>query len=189
MNHKGTKRIETQRMILRPFTIEDVDAAFENWMSDEEVTRYLTWPPHENKEVTHAVLSSWIASYNQSNFYQWAMELKESHELIGNISVVHVKEEINTVSIGYCIGKAFWKKGYTSEAFRAIIPFLFEEVEVNRIEATHDANNPNSGLVMKKCGLQYEGTLRHAALNNQGIVDVCIYSLLKEEWESKNDKT
>jgi ribosomal-protein-alanine N-acetyltransferase len=70
----------------------------------------------------------------------------------------------------------------TSEAFSAIIPFLFEEVGVNRIEAQHDPNNPHSGNVMKKCGLKYEGTLRQVGYNNQGIADVCIYSLLRDEY-------
>lgn len=184
MEHKGTKRMETERLILRKFTIEDVDAAFKNWTSDEEVTKYLTWLPHENKEVTKSILSSWIEAYSRPDFYQWAIEMKESHEQIGTISVVRIKEEIDTAAIGYCIGKAYWKKGYTSESFKEIIPFLFEEVGVNRIEAIHDVENANSGKVMKKCGLQYEGTLRQAARNNQGhFVDVCMYSLLKDEWK------
>ena len=58
-----------------------------------------------------------------------------------------------------------------------------EEVGVNRIESQHDPNNPNSGLVMKKCGLKYEGTLRQADWSNKGIVDACMYSLLKAEWD------
>ena len=69
--------------------------------------------------------------------------------------------------------------------FKAIIPFFFKEVGVNRIESQHDPNNPNSGKVMQKCGLKYEGTLRQADWNNKGIVDACMYSLLKSEWEEE----
>ena len=90
--------------------------------------------------------------------------------------------EWDIVHIGYCIGSKWWHQGITTEAFSAIIPFLFEEVGVNRIESQHDPNNPHSGNVMKKCGLKYEGTLRQADYNNQGIVDACIYSLLREEY-------
>ena len=61
------------------------------------------------------------------------------------------------------------------------IRFLFEEVNANRICACHDVNNPNSGKVMMKCGMKYEGTLRSADRNNQGICDVSYYSLLKSE--------
>ena len=71
---------------------------------------------------------------------------------------------------------------FRSEAFRSIIPFFFDEVKANRIESRHDPNNPHSGDVMKKCGLKYEGTLRQADWNNQGIVDTCMYGLLREEW-------
>ena len=67
--------------------------------------------------------------------------------------------------------------------FKAIIPFFFKEVGANRIESQHDPNNPNSGKVMKKCGLRYEGTLRQADWSNKGVVDACMYSLLRSEWK------
>lgn len=59
----------------------------------------------------------------------------------------------------------------------------FEEVGANRVCAKHDTNNPNSGKVMEKAGMKYEGTLRQCARNNQGIVDCAVYSILKEEYE------
>ena len=87
------------------------------------------------------------------------------------------------VHIGYCIGKPWWHQGITSEALAAVIGFFFDRVGVSRIEARHDARNPRSGLVMRKCGMKYEGTLRSADRNNQGIHDVCYYGLLKREWQ------
>ena len=68
-------------------------------------------------------------------------------------------------------------------AFREVIRFLFEKNEFNRICAEHDVNNPHSGDVMKKCGLKYEGTLRQSRNNNQGIVDMAIYSILRKEYD------
>jgi ribosomal-protein-alanine N-acetyltransferase len=62
--------------------------------------------------------------------------------------------------IGYCIGRKWWHSGITSEALESVIQFLIEEVGLNRIESRHDPRNPNSGAVMKKCGMKYEGTLR-----------------------------
>ena len=64
---------------------------------------------------------------------------------------------------------------------QAVMDFLFDEVDVNRIESRHDPRNPHSGGVMKKCGMKYEGTLRSADWNNQGICDASYYSLLKAE--------
>ena len=71
------------------------------------------------------------------------------------------------------------------EAAAAVLKFLFEEVGFNRIAADHDSNNPKSGRVMQKIGMTYEGTLRKAGFNNQGIIDDVWYSILKEEWEKK----
>ncbi len=182
MEHKGTIRIETERLILRAFVIEDVPFAFSNWMSDEKVTEFLRWPTHRSMDITKRVMAEWLDNYTDKSFYQWAIVLKEIGEPVGTISVVDIDERTNKVHIGYCIGSKWWNKGYTSEAFAAIIPFFFNDVKVGRIEAQHDPNNPNSGKVMKKCGLQYEGTLRKADWSNKGIVDACMYGMLAEDY-------
>lgn len=187
MRHKGTITIETNRLCLRAFELNDAEAAFKNWTSDRMVTEFLRWPTHTDISITERVISDWVEESKKTDFYQWAIVLKEINEPIGTISVVGRNEDLNILHIGYCIGSKWWHQGITSEAFFAIIPYLFNEVGVNRIESQHDPNNPYSGSVMKKCGLQYEGTLRKADFNNRGIVDACMYSLLKDEWEKRNN--
>lgn len=185
MEHKGTVIIETKRLLLRPFKMEDIEFAFKNWTNDEKVTEFLRWQAHKDQSVTKRVLEDWINSYKDKNYYQWAIELKEIAEPIGSISVVDMDEKTDKVHIGYAIGSKWWKKGITSEAFQGIIPFLFERVKVKRIESQHDPNNPNSGKVMLKNGLTFEGTLRKSDWSNKGIVDASMYSLLAEEYERK----
>lgn len=185
MNHKGTNYMETERLILRPFTAADVKVAYQNWTSDDKVTKYLRWPTHKDESTTEWVINDWIKSYEQPNFYQWAIVLKDINEPIGTIGVVDSNEDLDIVHIGYCIGSKWWRLGITSEAFQSIIPYLFNEVGVNRIESQHDPNNPNSGKVMMKCDLKYEGTLRQADSSNQGIVDACMYSLLRSEYNNQ----
>ena len=182
MEHKGTVEIETNRLILRKFTINDINATFKNWTSNDKVTEYLRWPTHKDISVTEKVIKDWIKSYKIPSFYQWAIVSKDINEPIGTISIIDMDEITSKVHIGYCIGSNWWNKGYTSEAFSAIIPFLFNEVKVKRIESQHDPNNQNSGKVMKKCGLKYEGLLRKADWSNKGIVDACIYGLLSEDF-------
>lgn len=182
MKHKGTIRLETPRLFLRPFQKSDIPLAYRNWMSDPAVTKFLRWPTHSSSSVTEEVVGSWIEAYKDPDFYQWVIVLKETNEPIGSISVVEMNEKTDTVHIGYCIGSRWWHMGYTSEAYSAIIPFLFDEVKANRIESQHDPNNPHSGNVMKKCGLTYEGTLRKADWSNQGIVDAARYALLAEDY-------
>jgi len=183
MNHRGTQRLETKRLILRRFVSEDAGAMYRNWASDDQVTKYLTWPTHPSIEVSKSVMGKWVNSYPDNKFYQWAIVLKENgDEPVGSISAVDMNEDISMVHIGYCIGRAWWHQGITSEAMKAVMAFFFEEVGVNRIEARHDPRNPNSGKVMAKCGMKYEGTLRSSDRNNQGISDACYYALLKSEW-------
>lgn len=183
MEHKGTVKRETERLILRPFVVEDAKAGFHNWMSDEKVTEFLRWPTHSDVSISERVVKEWIEEYEKNKaFYQWAIVPKDLGEPIGTISVVDMNESIDMVHIGYCIGSKWWGNGYMSEAFAAIIPFLFEEVGAKRIEAQHDPNNPASGKVMMKCGLKYEGTLRKADWSNKGIVDAAMYALLAEEY-------
>ncbi len=185
MKHLGTKEIHTDRLLLRKFVENDAEAAFNNWCSDDKVTKYLMWPTHTEISTTVAILGDWIKSYKKDNFYQWAIVLKEINEPIGSISIVEINEKANSVDIGYCIGHRWWNMGVVTEAFSAIIPFLFNEMQVNRVAARHDPNNPSSGKVMLKCGLKYEGTLRQSDYNNQGIVDSAYYGLLLSEYTSR----
>lgn len=182
MKNCGTQRIETDRLILRRYKIEDADAMYKNWASDSEVTKFLTWQPHPSVEVSRSIIEDWLKKYSDEKYYQWAIVLKDNgNEPIGGISVVHMNEDISMVHIGYCLGRAWWRRGIMSEALKAVTDFMFDTVEVNRVEARHDPRNPNSGKVMQKCGMKYEGTLRSADRNNQGICDACYYALLRSE--------
>lgn len=189
MKHCGTKQIETSRLLLRRFVSEDYTAMYENWASDPEVTKYLMWPTHANLEVSKRVTEEWVQSYGKEDYYQWAIVLKENGAVpIGSISIVGMTEEISMVHIGYCIGRKWWHQGITSEAMKAVMEYCFEELEVNRVESRHDPRNPNSGAVMKKCGMIYEGTRRQSDWNNQGICDASYYGILRDEWEKQNGR-
>lgn len=182
MKNCGTQRIETDRLILRRYKIEDADAMYKNWASDSEVTKFLTWQPHPSVDVSRSIIEDWLKKYSDEKYYQWAIVLKDNgNEPIGGISVVHMNEDISMVHIGYCLGRAWWRRGIMSEALKAVTDFMFDTVEVNRVESRHDPRNPNSGKVMQKCGMKYEGTLRSADRNNQGICDACYYALLRSE--------
>ena len=182
MNHCGTRQIETKRLLLRQFVVEDAEAMFRNWTSDPEVTKYLTWPPHASVDVSRAVLNDWTAAYPKQNYYQWAIVLNENGECpIGSIGTVDINDDVSVVQIGYCLGQRWWHRGIMAEALNAVIDFFFSEVGANRIEARHDPRNPHSGMVMEKCGMKYEGTLRSSDRNNQGICDASWYAILKSE--------
>ena len=177
-----TKVIETKRLRLRPFKMEDAWALYHNWASDPEVTKYLTWPAYRSQETAVERMHYYQDVYRKGGTSDWAIELKELGQVIGSIGVVDSNEGAKCVHVGYCIGRSWWHQGIMSEAFSAVIAYFFEETDVLRVEARHDPRNPHSGDVMRKCGLRYEGTLRQCDLNNQGICDAAYYGILKEEY-------
>ena len=186
MKHLGTVELKTDRLVLRRFTLADAQAMFDNWASDPEVTAYLTWPAHGSVEISRMVLESWVREYDRLDYYQWAIEYDGAP--IGSIAVVHGNDLAQKVEIGYCIGKDWWHRGFVSEALAEVIRFFFEEVGANRVEARHDSQNPNSGAVMRKCGMRYEGTMRGADWNNQGICDTCCYGILRSDYDEKRSE-
>lgn len=161
MKHLGTKVLETQRLTLRPFNVDDAPAMYQNWASDPEVTKYLTWPTHQSETVTRSILEDWTGHYGEETYYQWAIVPKDNrNKPIGSIAVVALDDQVEKATVGYCIGRNWWHRGITTEALKAVIGYLLTEVGLRRVDACHDPRNPHSGAVMKKCGMQYEATLR-----------------------------
>lgn len=98
---------------------------YRNWANDPEVTKFLTWSPHDNIKISTDILRDWVSQYENDTFYQWAIVLKENGpESIGSISIVKKDEHIGMVHVGYCIGKKWWHKGITPEAFTELISFF-----------------------------------------------------------------
>ena len=131
VTHIGTQELATQRLILRRFTREDAETVYANWANDPEVTRFLRWQAHTSVEQTREMVDRWVKAYESDEKYLWGIELKGG-ELIGSIAC-GVDARDDRGETGYCIGRAFWKKGYTAEALRAVIDFMFARVGLNRV--------------------------------------------------------
>ena len=127
LNHKGTQMLETTRLVLRRATLADAEPMFYNWASDDEVTRFLTWPTYKTVDTAYPILEHWVKSYENPDFYQWMIVLKETGEPIGSIMASTVGRA-QCAHIGYCIGKHWWHQGIMSETLKAVMDFLFDEV-------------------------------------------------------------
>ena len=144
MNHLGTKILKTERLILRPFQLADAEAMFRNWASDPDVTRFLTWPAHASPEVSAKVLADWVGQYVKPEYYQWAIVPVTIGGPIGSIAVVGYDSRLGQPEIGYCIGKKWWRQGYTSEALDRVIDFLFDEA--GAVPDRGSTRSPQSGF-------------------------------------------
>ena len=182
MTHLGTARFETERLVLRHFVETDVEDMFNSWCNDPKVTTYMTWQPHGDISVTREYLEGILRGYEREDYYHWAIELKAAGQVVGSIGVGRHNDATRSVTMGYSLGSAWWNRGYMTEALRRVIEFFFEECGMNRVEAMHDPRNPGSGRVMQKAGMVYEGTLRQADTNNQGICDKACYAILASEY-------
>ena len=184
MEHKSTVELNSERLRLRRLNVDDASAMFYNWANDDKVTKHMTWYTYKEENEAVVTLTSWSERYADPKFYCWGIEIKESNTLIGTISIVDCNEKLSSVEVGYCIGFNWWNQGYMTEALSAVIKFMFEEVKVDIIRAQHDVANPNSGKVMQKCNMKYEGILRHAAVTSEKkICDLVSYSIMKDEYK------
>ena len=93
------------------------------------------------------------------------------------------REDIGLAEIGYCIGRSWWGQGITSEALSAVLDFLFQEVGVESIIAKHAVDNPASGRVMEKAGMNF---LPGKYEKNGIFYDVPQYRITREEWKCSN---
>jgi ribosomal-protein-alanine N-acetyltransferase len=181
IQHQGTLKLQTTRLLLRPLQLADAEAMFLGWSKDLEVVRYLSWRPHLSVDETKRVISYWINQYPDPKFYVWGVQLK-SGTLIGTISIHSVHDTFERGEVGYAIAKPYWNQGYMTEALMAVVDFGLGVIGFNRLEAHHSVYNPASGAVLIKCGFQHEGVLRQYYRSNDGLQDASIYAILKKDW-------
>lgn len=147
----NTPKLETERLILRKFTRDDLDALF-LILKDEEVNKFLPWYPMKNLEETKRFYEErYAARYAEPQAYAYAICLKSDNYPIGYIKV----DISDSYDLGYGLRKEFWHKGIVSEAAKAVAEQVKKD-GIPYITATHDVNNPRSGAVMKRIGMEYK---------------------------------
>ena len=183
MEHLGTRKLTTNRLLLRKFVLNDTHQIFNNWGNDELTSRYLSWRTHSNEKETKKILEIWLNDYNKPDTYNWAVELKETGEIIGSIMVGRKQDKFQTCKIGYNYGSKYWGKGYATEALKEVCRYLLEEVGYRLVEAQYVSGNPASGKVMEKAGMKKDGILRQRRIDKitGEVYDLICYSIVKEE--------
>lgn len=177
---KMSEQIETERLVLRVPLREDAPAAFAGWTQDKEVTRYLTWRPHQTIEQTEKFIEGCLLAWEQRTRFPYMITSKENKEIVG---MIDPRIEGPKVGIGYVAARAHWGKCYVSEATRAIIDWAFQQQSIYRVYATTDVENVASQRVLEKVGMECEGILRKYIVHpNIGNVprDSYLYAIVKQ---------
>jgi len=159
-----TPTLETDRLLLRPFTYEDAEDVFTCWESDPDVAKYMFWTSHNDIDKTKEWISFEIGQIEKDDWYRFALVLKETNVLIGT-GLIYFEEEVDSWEIGYNLGKKYWGKGYTTEAMKQIISFAQEELGITEIVGRYAKENPESGKVMEKLGFQFEKEIPYECNN------------------------
>jgi len=183
ITHKGTQPIETQRLLLREITPDDAEMVYA-WMGDPEVQKYERWQPHPNADWSRGYIHEYLNDYQSDRLYHWGIELEG--KLIGYVCVVNVDDNDQKGLMGYALARNFWSKGYTTEAVKAVLRYMFTEIGLNRIEATHAVNNAASGRVLEKAGMIFEGRAKDYYFCNSEFQDSNLYAITKNEYKVNN---
>lgn len=173
----NTPKIITEELILRKFTIDDLEAIFSIY-ADREANTYLPWFPMENlKEAETLFEEKYQKAYEKTHGYHYAICLKHDNIPIGYVNV----SMDDSHDFGYGLRREFWHKGIVTEAGQAVIAQLKKD-NVPYITATHDVNNVRSGNVMKRLGMSYQYSYEEQWQPKNLLVTFRMYQLnLKED--------
>ena len=180
LNHCGTVEIKTDRLFLRKFSHNDVHEMHNRWMNDKRVAEYTSWYPHSSIDDTKAFVNH-ILSLDDNKSYNWVIELDK--KVIGTINVCYSDENTEICGIAYALSYDYWGKGIITEAAKAVVNFLFNEVNYRKIIAGCDSNNIGSKKVMEKIGMKQEACLRLQIKRKDGSFgDNLQFGLFKQEF-------
>lgn len=183
LNHFGTQSVETERLVLRRFKYSDNEAMLKNWIADEKIQSMYSEPTYTTTEAVNELLKKYIDSYENLDYYRWAIILKDSDECIGQIAYFWVDTKNNFAEIEYCIGSDFQCKGLATEATKAVIEYGFSKINLHKVQICTKTINIPSQKVIEKCGFHYEGTLRDYFYMNGEYVGRLYYSILDKEYK------
>ena len=182
LTHIGTQTIETEKLILRRFKYSDDDAMLKYWVADEKIQSLYSEPVYTTKDEVKKLLDQYISSYQNNDYYRWAVVDKVTEECIGQIAYFLVDSKNHFAEIEYCIGSAFQCRGLATEATKAIIQYGFEKINLHKVQICTKTMNKPSQRVIEKCGFTYEGTLRDYFFIDHQYVDRLYYSILRDEF-------
>lgn len=172
--------METGQLILRKIEAEDAKDLFE-FLSDASVNQYMTHNPFENIVQVQRLINGMQQCFEAKQKILWGIAKKDAKKIIGYCGY-HAFDESNlTGEVSFCLAKDHWGQGIMTDAVRAIIPFGFHKIELNRIEAKSMPGNTAAFKVLEKAGFQKDGLIRQGLLKNQTFHDLYLYSILKSD--------
>ncbi|MFF2093353.1 GNAT family N-acetyltransferase [Paenibacillus sp. NPDC058174] len=175
--------LQSEEILLKKIEARHLDEVFEIYDNDT-VFEFCGIIPKHNKDTVKNMIGHFERDYNKRSRVKWGIfAAAEPDRLLGIIEAMDFNQKVSAVTVGYFLAETHWGKGIATEAVKVLLPFLFNDVNINRIQAEVMPGNAASKKVLLKNGFIKEGTLRQSALwAGKGVVDLEIYSILKEDY-------
>jgi ribosomal-protein-alanine N-acetyltransferase len=171
--------LETERLVLRKLEKVDAEPLFYGLRNQPEFL-YYTNKKKITLEEQLENFNSIEEKYENLEYYNWVIVLKETGDLVGMINF-HVENRNDSVEFNYAIDNRFWGRGIMTEALRAVTKFALEEMKVNRIQGGCVVENNASRRVIEKCGYEFEGVLKSYVKLDDGYHDMNMFSIINKE--------
>ena len=161
-----TPTLETDRLIIRRYKESDIDALYEI-ITDKRLSKFITFPETTYEEELDYIKTCIIIS-DTSNRERWAIELKETNDVVGMIEITHIFKQHNYCDVGYTIRYKYWGNGYAAEALKIVSDYFLNERKFHLVECSCNELNIQSSRVMIKAGFKKDGYVPDRRLNEDG---------------------
>lgn len=158
-----------------------------NYLSDEEVRKYMGIYPYKTLQDTNKEIQWYEKIFKEQTGIRWGIALKGHQAIIGSCGFLNISKSNLRAEIGYELNKKYWRKGIMSEAYKAVIQYGFNEMNLNRIEALIEPENVASLKLVESFFFVKEGLLRQYEFGAGTYDDLYMYSLLNKEFFEKNN--
>jgi RimJ/RimL family protein N-acetyltransferase len=176
-------RIATERLVLREIVYEDWPV-FHAYQQDPRYLRYYPWTERTEDDIQSFVrMLEGLQHEEPRRKFQLAITLPGDDTLIGNVGIRRKPENDWEADIGYELNPTYWRRGYATEAARAVVAYGFRDLGVHRISAWCNAENGASERVMQHVGMRLEGRLRDHEFFKDRWWDTLLYAILRPEWD------
>jgi ribosomal-protein-alanine N-acetyltransferase len=171
--------LETPRLLLRQLTEDDIEFIFEMFSRDE-TNSFVADDPVNSMEEARELYETYIRP--KPHLFRLGLFLKETGEPIGTIGLYGIKAEYFRAVMGFDLLIEYWGWGYMTEAATALLNHAFGKMNLNRIQASADADNVRSLATLERIGFKKEGIMRQKDFYKGAFHDDVVYSILREEW-------
>lgn len=180
-----TFHLETERLVLRQFRESDLETFFA-YRNDPEVAKYQGWEyPYPREKAVLFVHNMTTVIPTQSKWMQIAVELKSTHEMIGDVAFFLKHDDERQAMVGYSLAQPFWGNGYACEAVSRLLSYLFDELHLHRVTAECDEDNLPSWKLLEKLGFRREAHLIENLFFKGAYCNEYHYAMLSREWQAR----